>query len=84
MSHLLTVEVTAENIVDLMMEDPNFAADLLQKMATAIHAGRLRDDAADICAGMESGQADRIAKAFQSLSEAITDGFNMSHIDVQI
>ena len=57
MSQYLSVEVSGEMIADLMAEDANFAGEMLKVLAIRVNMGALRDDAADICAGMSPEDA---------------------------
>jgi hypothetical protein len=80
----MSVEVSGEMVADLMSDDPNFALEIWQTLAEHIQAGAMRDDAADLCSGLEAGHATFLANTFRELSEAMRYGFNMAHPETQI
>ena len=84
MPQFMSVEVSGEMIADLMADDGNFAAEVYRTLAERVQMGAMRDDAADICAGMTAEDASFLANSFADLAQAMRDGYNMSHHDKQI
>lgn len=84
MTVYMRVEVSAEMFADLMSEDANFAAEVWQEIAERVEMGAMRDDAANICAGMSFEKASFLVRQISSLAEAMRSGFNMANVQRHI
>ena len=77
----VNVELEAEAVLDAMAEDGNFALDMWRLIAIRSDMGALKDDAADLMAGLSRAEAYAIARCIEDLAAAMKNGWDMSHAD---
>lgn len=81
MPQFISLEISAEQIADLMHEDGNFADEVWSELANHINMGAMLDGASDLASNMRAEKAAFISAQFEALSKAIKSGFNMANVN---
>ena len=81
MSQYMSVEVSGEMVTELMNEDGHFLSEVLTAITEYSSMGLLKDNAADVAAGMSADRAAFVSGELIALGTAMRDGFNMSNLE---
>ena len=71
MGAFISTELEAHSVIEAMLEDSGFALDMWETIAEYLDRGALKDDAADIVAGMDKEVRLFVLTQFEDLVSAL-------------
>lgn len=74
MAGFVRVEIRSEEVVEAMVEDPNFAAEVWNELAGGLEAGALLDDLVDYLKAQEKPVAQWMVGVFDRTLQVIKSG----------
>ena len=81
MSQYMSVEIHADAIIETMLEDPDFAMDVIRQIAFAANAGLMRDNLGDVAGCLDLADVKFVAQNIKALGEGMADAFNMANLE---
>lgn len=81
MSQFISLEISAEQVCDLMAEDGNFAIEMWLELAHRIDMGAMKDDASDLVGPLPKHDVQFLVNQFGSLTDTFRSGFNTANFE---